>query len=360
MNPSKRILFVIPYPLGIAPSQRFRFEQYFQILRNNGYELDVKPFLNQHAMEYLYRPGNFLAKLWQVQLGFAKRFVQMFSLHRYDYVFIHREAAPIGPPIFEWIIAKLVGKRVIFDFDDAIWLKNTSNTNAFIRWFKRYRNAENMCKWAYKVSCGNTYLANHAKKFNSKVIVNPTTIDTVGHHSKVKKYTNRPITIGWTGTHSTIKYLHMLVPILQQLETEFEFRFLVIADQRPTFSLKNLEFVLWNKATEIDDLLKIDVGVMPLLNDKWAQGKCGFKALQYMALGIPAVVSPVGVNTQIVDHGVNGWVCATEQEWEQTFRKVLQREVVLDEFSAKARLKITQYYSVKSNTGNFLHLFTNF
>jgi len=356
---TKRILFLVPYPLGIAPSQRFRFEQYFEQLSEAGFEYDVKPFLDERAMIYLYEPGNFFRKVWKVKLGLLKRFLQLFSLGKYDHVFIHREAAAVGPPVFEWLITKVFKKKVIFDFDDAVWLKNTSSTNSVIAWFKRYRNANDTCRWAWKVSCGNDYLAGHARQFNQNVVVNPTTIDTENHHNRVKQFSEEKITIGWTGTHSTIKYLNSLLPILKRLEREFDFNFLVIADRAPEFELNGLQFIPWNKETEIDDLLKMDVGVMPLENDKWAKGKCGFKALQYMALGIPAVVSPVGVNTKIVDHYENGWVCEKEEEWEQTLRSILEKKIELRDFSAAARTKIEEHYSVKSNTSNFLLLFAN-
>ena len=358
-SPSSRILFLVPYPQGYAPSQRFRFEQYFDVLKEEGYEYDVRAFLDEKAMQILYRPGNFVLKVLKVNLGLLKRFFQLFSLWRYDYVFIHREAVAVGPPIFEWLITKVFKRKVIFDFDDAIWLKNTSSTNSIITFFKRYQNANNLCKWAWKVSCGNDYLADQARKFNSCVVVNPTTIDTDNHHKLVKQEFPEKITIGWTGSHSTIKYLEAVVPTLRKLEAEFAFDFLVIADKEPEFELKSLKFIPWNKETEIEDLFKMDLGIMPLENDKWANGKCGFKALQYMALGIPAMVSPVGVNTKIVDDGINGWICDSTEEWESRLREILEMKLSLAEYSAAARTKIVENYSVRSNTPNFLHLFTN-
>lgn len=354
----KRILFLVPYPLGIAPSQRFRFEQYFPMLRQQGIDFDVRPFLDDEAMQVIYRKGNLMLKVWKVIAGFASRKWDLLYLGRYDVVFIHREAAPIGPPIFEWLITKVFHKRVIFDFDDAIWIPNTSASNPFITLFKRYRNAENTCAWAWKVSCGNAYLRDHALRFNASAVVNPTTIDTDGLHNRVKAYSGGRPVIGWTGTHSTIPYLNRLVPILRELEKELDFEFLVIADQRPDFELKSLRFVPWNKATEIDDLLRMDVGLMPLEDDLWAKGKCGFKALQYMALGIPAIVSPVGVNTEIVTHGLNGWVCNSDSEWYEVLRKAITSPEHLPEFSLAARSTVVNRYSVRSNTDNFLRLFS--
>lgn len=357
MGTTKRILFLVPYPLGKAPSQRFRFEQYFELLKQRGHSFEVRSFLDDAAMQVLYEPGNFLLKVWKVKLGFFKRIRDLFGLHRYDVVFIHREAAPIGPPVFEWLIAKVFRKKVIFDFDDAIWLSNTSASNPFIAFFKRYRNAENTCAWAWKVSCGNVYLRDHAARFNPHALINPTTIDTDGHHNRVKDHVGEKTVIGWTGTHSTIKYLDRMIPILQKLEREFDFEFLVIADRAPDIDLKSLRFVPWSKETEIDDLLRMDVGIMPLEDDPWAKGKCGFKALQYMALGIPAMVSPVGVNTEIVTHGENGWVCASDADWEQTFRQVLSTPAVLPQYAQAARETVVNRYSVRSNADNFLSLF---
>jgi glycosyltransferase involved in cell wall biosynthesis len=353
-----KILFLVPYPLGIAASQRFRFEQYFGILDQAGIEYDVQPFLDHNAFKTIYSTGNLIGKLWNVFTGFVRRMYIMFRLGRYDFVFVHREAEPLGLPVFEWIITKIAGKKMIFDFDDAIWLKNLSTGNPLMYYVKRYANANNAMKWAHKVSCGNRYLAEQALKFNSSVVVNPTTIDTLNHHNKVRDFSDlNKVVIGWTGTHSTIPYLESIVEILQELEQEFDFEFMVIADREPEFNLKSLRFVKWSKETEIDDLLKMHVGVMPLVQDQWSQGKCGFKALQYMALGIPAIVSPVGVNTKIVDHEVNGFVCETKEEWRKILRSILEKPQLLQQFSELARKKIETNYSVKSNTPEFLHLF---
>ncbi len=143
---------------------------------------------------------------------------------------------------------------------------------------------------------------------------------------------------------------------MQRLEQEFDFDFLVISDIQPILDLKSLVFRKWRKDTEIDDLLAFNIGVMPLLDDKWAQGKCGFKALQYMALGIPALVSPVGVNTRIVDDGVNGYICTTSEDWEKALRTLLSNREELKRLSVNTRIKIETAYSVRSNTPNFLQI----
>ncbi len=351
------ILFLVPYPLGVAPSQRFRFEQYFSALEKNSISFVVVPFLDDKVWDVLYAKGNFGHKIFAVLKGFVKRYLLLFSLSKYDYIFIHREAAPVGPPLLEWLIAKVFRKKIIFDFDDAIWIPNTSESNKIFSILKFYGNTKSICKWAYKVSCGNEYLCNFAKEFNSNVVYNPTTIDTENYHNKTRQTANSKLVIGWTGSHSTVQYLNDLIPVFKKLEMEYSFELCVISDRKPDFELKSLNFVLWKKETEVVDLLRFDIGIMPLRDDKWSNGKCGFKALQYMSLGIPALVSPVGVNTKIVDHDLNGFICNTNEDWKKYLSLLLNDKNKLSELSTKTREKIVNKYSVKSNTDNFLLLF---
>ncbi len=352
------ILFLVPYPLGVAPSQRFRFEQYFSALEKNSISFVIVPFLDDKVWDVLYAKGNFGHKIFAVLKGFVKRYLLLFSLAKYDYVFIHREAAPVGPPLLEWLIAKVFRKKIIFDFDDAIWLPNTSESNKIFSILKFYGNTKSICKWAYKISCGNDYLCNFAREFNSNVVYNPTTIDTENYHNKTKQTANNKLVIGWTGSHSTVQYLNDLIPVFKELEKTFDFELCVISDRKPDFELKSLNFIPWKKETEVDDLLRFDIGIMPLRDDKWSNGKCGFKALQYMSLGIPALVSPVGVNTKIVDHDLNGFICNTNEDWKKYFSLLLSDKERLNQLSLKTREKIVNKYSVKSNTDNFLLLFT--
>ena len=165
------------------------------------------------------------------------------------------------------------------------------------------------------------------------------------------------IVIGWTGTHSTMKYLEKIVPVLQQLEQVYAFEFCVISNKKPELPLKSLVYVPWRKETEISDLLRFNIGVMPLEDDKWAKGKCAFKALQYMSLGIPAVVSPVGMNIEVVDHGVNGYVCTTPAQWFTALEKIILSTDQRVSLGLKAREKIENQFSVTANRLNFLGLF---
>ncbi|HRG59738.1 MAG TPA: glycosyltransferase [Bacteroidia bacterium] len=356
MKPS--IIFLFPYPLNEAPSQRFRFVQYLNILKREGYYFETHAYLSDNAWKILYQPGHFFSKFLRIVRGYLIRLLLLPKVKKFDYVFIHREAAPLGPPFIEFIIAKVLGKKIIYDFDDAIWLPNYSESNKFFSFIKWYSNSKLLCKWAYKVSCGNDYLCSFARQFNSNVVYNPTTIDTDNYHNLVSNQDKQKFVIGWTGSHSTTRYLHEIEDVLKRLEQKYDFELQVIADIPPALELKSFKFIKWSKEQEINDLLNFNIGIMPLKDDQWAAGKCGFKALQYMALGIPALVSPVGVNTKIVDHEVNGFICQTLSDWELYIEKLLKDHQLLITMAKQTRIKIIEHYSVKSNTANFLSLFS--
>ncbi len=353
-----RILFLLPYPLHKAPSQRFRMEAFFSLLKENNFDIATQCFFNEKSWQMLYKNGSKNEKAIAVGKGYAKRsWVSLFLIHKFDYVVIHREAAPLGPPIFEWIITKVWKKKMIFDFDDAIWIPNVSENNKLASYLKCFWKTKSICKWAYKVSAGNEYLADFARHYNSNVIIVPTSVETVKrYHSLVDQNTTKP-TIGWTGSHSTVKYLDGIYPVLERLSHQFDFDFYVICDKPPNFKIKNLKYLIWKEDSEIEDLKKFNVGIMPLLDDEWSEGKCGFKIIQYLALGIPAVASPVGVNKQIIDEG-NGFLCTSADEWYNSLYTLLTDKNLRAQLGKKGREKIITHYSIQATAPSFLNLFS--
>lgn len=353
----KKIHIIAPYPFGQAPSQRFRFEQYIEHFKTNGFETTFHPFLSNNTWQTLYKDGHVSKKALGILGSFFKRILLLFKLINAKHIFIHREATHLGPPFFEWILAKVMRKKYIYDFDDATWLPNYSASNARYHRLKAYWKVKYCIKWADQVTAGNAYLVEYAEQFNSKVTITPSTIDTENHHNKTIVYSKERIAIGWTGTHTTMHYLEFIIPILKRLEMKFDFDFIVISNQKPTWDLKSLHFIKWKKETEIEDLLKIGIGIMPLIEDQWSVGKCGFKALQYMALGIPTVLSPVGVNTTIVAHNKNGLLAKTAEEWEDSLIQLLDSAHLRKKLGQQGQETVHNEYAVKSNLQKYLSLF---
>jgi glycosyltransferase involved in cell wall biosynthesis len=354
------ILFIVPYPLSESPSQRFRFEQYFQILTRAGYRYDVHSFLDSENWQLFFKPGNYFEKCIALTKGFINRFFILFKSRKYDFVFIHREASPAGPPIFEWLLARSLKKKIIYDFDDAIWITDRISESKLLRLLKWRSKVSSTCYWSYKVSCGNEYLQRYASQFNANAIVNPTTIETDNtHNQSLHRQSKEPnlITIGWTGTHSTLKYLMEIETVLTRiLNGNPHVAVTIIADKKPSFDFA-FTFIPWSKDKEIDDLMTFDIGIMPLPDDEWSQGKCGFKILQYMALQIPAVASPVGVNSQIIEHSISGFLPDTSEEWYECLQRLIEDDELRKLFGDRGREIVEKRYSVNSNADNFLSLF---
>ena len=351
-----KLLIITPYPYGEAPSQRFRFEQYLDTLEHKGFQITQHSFLSKEGWKILYKDGKNLSKAIHILNGFLRRLFSLASIAQYDFILIHREASPVGPPVFEWAIAKIFRKKIIYDFDDAIWLKDPSETGlkALVKWKSKVAS---ICQWSYTVSCGNEYLANFARHYNNNVILNPTTIDTKNVHIPHSRPENALPVVGWTGTHSTMPYLEIILPVLKKLQQKIPFKFLIISNKPPGFQLDTMEYILWSKTTEIEDLNHIDIGIMPLYDDLWSAGKCGFKALQYLALSKPALVSPVGVNSKIINHGTNGFICTNNHDWEHYLKILLQDPKLTRNMGIAGRKFVEDHYSVNSNEDNFLSLF---
>lgn len=354
-----KVLFVLPYPLSEAPSQRFRLEHYLKFLPGEGISYAVSTFWDLSSWKILYRQGYKLQKMWGLVKGFTRRIALLFRVPSYDYIFIHREATPIGLPWFEWITARLFQKKIIYDFDDAIWIPATTANTRGLGWLKNHGKVASICKWAHTVTVGNDFLAAYSRQYCRNVKVIPTVVDTVNVHNRLQDQNTDKPGIGWTGTFSTLKYLDLVLPALQELQEKYPFKFTVIADRDPGLPLKNYRFIPWNREREADDLLNFHIGLMPLYDDELSKGKCGFKAIQYMSLGIPAVVSPVGVNTEIVEDGVNGFVCEKQDEWFNKLELLLKDTNLRKKMGAEARHKIENAYSVTSSKALFLSLFSS-
>jgi glycosyltransferase involved in cell wall biosynthesis len=353
------VLFICPYPFNEAPSQRFRFEQYFKILEQNNIAYHQVSFLSKIGWDTIYKDGKSLLKAYHLGLGVLKRIWLLTSLKKYNYIFIHREAAPMGPPIFEWVISKILKKKIIYDFDDAIWMDDPDEKGSMLAQLKWKKKVGQICNWSHKVSVGNEFLFNYAKQNNDDVYLIPSVVDTLNLHNPDLFFKSNPkvIAIGWTGTHSTLQYLDLMVPALQNIEIKNKIQILIIANKNPNLPLKSLIFKPWKKDNEIEDLMKIDIGIMPLSNDVWSQGKGGFKIIQYMSLGIPTLGSPVGINVKLIKNGQNGFLCDSIEEWESMLQFLIDNPLERKKLGRNGRKFIINNYSVSATKDNFLALF---
>jgi len=353
------ILFLVPFPLHQAPSQRFRMEIYEPYLRREGISYSIVPFMDISTSQKLYKSGGNLNKAWGTLKGYLRRLkVILIDIHRYEFVFITRQAAPLGPPIFEFIISKIWRKKMIFDFDDALWIPRTSIENKFAEWLKCSWKIKYICKWSYKVTAGNQFLFDYASKYNNKVLLLPTTVDLDRQHNMIKTHHFGKVVVGWTGSHSTLCFLEPIISLINQLQKELDFTLLVICNKRPDFDLKDWQYIEWSEEREIEDLLKMDIGIMPLTQDKWSLGKCGFKIIQYLSLGIPAIASPVGVNNVIIEDGKNSFLCSSKEDWRNSLSTLIHNHELRKKMGEEGKKKIIAEYNTSVIVPTFIQLFS--
>ncbi|MFT3978952.1 MAG: glycosyltransferase [Ferruginibacter sp.] len=354
-----KVLILSPAPYNIAPSQRFRYEHYLKSGPQHDIEFRLSSFYDLTTWKKLYLPANYTGKVIGIIKGFLKRFFTLFTLFRYDFVYIHREVAPVGPPVFEWLIAKLFRKKIIYDFDDAIWVEYTSAANKGFGSLKCTWKVGYICKWSKTVSVGNQYLAKYAKRYCKDVRIIPTVVNTADAHIFVKDQSDKTLTIGWTGTFTNFIHLSLVEEPIRKLQEKYGCQFLIIADRDPLLQNVPYTFKKWNAATEAKDLLTMNIGIMPLHDMEIVYGKCAFKAIQYMSLGIPAVVTPIEANCEVVDDNKNGFWAGGSEEWYNNLEKLLLSQSLREQFGIDARNKIQISYSVAATESAFFELFTS-
>lgn len=353
----KKVLIITNHRKDRSPGQRFRFEQYLDFLTSNGYEFDFSNLFDEEDDRKLYSKGNLLDKFRIYRKCVKIRKENLKRIDNYDIVFIFREALMTGSTRFEKAFSKSKAK-LIFDFDDAIWIPNVSDANKRFEFLKDSSKTGKIIKLCDMVFAGNKYLANYAANFNDNVKIIPTTIDTE-EYLKQSVVKNDKICIGWSGSITTIQHFEYAIPFLTEVKKRFgelvEFR--VIGDSSYINEELSIKGIAWNKQTEIQDLSYFDIGIMPLPDDEWAQGKCGLKGLQYMALKIPTIMSPVGVNSEIINDGVNGFLASDINEWVVKLTSLIESEQLRREMGINARKTVEFNYSVKVNEQLYLKWF---
>lgn len=351
-----KVLAIVPSIYDTSPGQRYRIEQWEPILKKLGVEITYAPFETAQLRQVLYRSGHAAAKIRAVIANMSRRRDDLAGLDEYDLVYVFREAALLGPPWFERRLARS-GVPMIFDFDDAIFVAYRSPSNGYLSYLKFPQKTAEICRLSSHVMVGNQYLADYATKYNPKVTIVPTTIDT----EKYLPADDRPDadvpTIGWSGSHSTAQHLDTIRDALVQLAKEERFKLRVIG--APDYKLEgvDLETIPWRSETEIEDLRSIDIGIMPLPDDQWSKGKCGLKALQYMALGIPTVCSPVGVNSTIIHDGVNGVIADTTPEWIGKLKTLLHSPELRRTLGSAGRETVVKDYSAGVHAPRVMEIF---
>jgi glycosyltransferase involved in cell wall biosynthesis len=292
-------------------------------------------------------PVLLLIRLWQV----------LFLAPRYDAVWICREMAPLGPPVFEKLLVWRC-KRVILDMDDALHIADKESSRLLPRLLRDRGKFGRMAARYTTVVCGNAYLAEFYGQHSAQVEIIPTVVDA-GRYMRVFPVRAETIRIGWIGTPLNRHHLDSLYPAFFALAQERRFELVVVGLNEPlNWELPGIRHIKWNLADEFDYFAHFDIGIMPLKDSRFARGKCAFKLVQYMAAGLPVVASPVGANCDVVEHGRNGYLAETQEDWHSVLRTLIDDPELRRRMGRQGRTLVREEYSVDAGWERYAAVLT--
>ena len=346
------LLALVPYPLETTPSQRFRLEQWAPLLaRDHGIRVHWSPFADPRLYRLLARPGHVVAKAARMAWASAARTRELLRARRHDVVVVHRAACLAGPAWLERLLGA-GGTPLVFDFDDAIWVRHTSGANAFFDRLKFPGKTATLCRIAARVVAGCEYLAAYARQHGERVTVVPTSIDTGVYAPRPRPARDR-VVVGWTGSATSLTHLEAFAPVLRSLVAQRSVELRVLSTREPVMPGVPVTYRPWTPENEVEEIAAFDVGIKPLPDDPWSRGKCPMKELQYLALGVPAVCSNVGTAGEAVRPGQNGFLAESPDEWIAHLVRLVDDAPLRARLGEAGRRTVVERYSAESSARAF-------
>ena len=337
----------------LGASSRLRFYQHLPYLEDHGLQVDTIPLFDDGYLTRLYAGD---ATDWpEVARAYWKRISALWRVGNYDLVWIEYEALPWLPAWLETALG-LGNKHYVVDYDDAIFHRYDQHRNRLVRALLG-RKIDQIMVRSQVVIAGNQYLADRALQAGArKVEILPTVVDTARYQPRYDTQ-HDVVAIGWIGSPSTRRYLDMMLGAISRLHRMGKaVRLVVVGGNVPNqenLPIVNLE---WSEAAEIDLIQSFDIGIMPLPDSPWERGKCGYKLIQYMACGKPVVASPVGVNKMIVEHGVNGFLAANEEDWVSSLLRLIEDPLLRTQMGKNGRARVEAAFSLERVSPRLLSL----
>ena len=338
-----RVLLLTRYgPRG--GSSRLRAYQYLDYLESQGIRVTVAALLTDAYLEDLYQ--GYRPKWAPIVRSYWARLARLLTARsHFDLVWIEYEVFPWVPAFAErWLAAR--GLAYVVDYDDAVFHRYDLHSRAWVRRLLGQK-IDVVMRNARTVIVGNAYLAERARSAGAASIEYLPTVVDLAQYRNTPPPVGPEFTIGWIGSPSTVKYLSLIGGVLGGFCREHSARLVAVGARRVPLDGVPADLRPWSEETEARDVASFDVGIMPVPDEPWERGKCGFKLIQYMAAGRPVIASPVGVNRQIVEHGVNGFLATTQAEWRAALDALFHQPDLRQQFGSAGRRQVEQHYCTR-------------
>lgn len=352
-----RVLILTPYQYGSAPGPRTSIEQWEAPLASAGITFEYAPFESERLHDILYAPGHTAAKAAEMVRGLVRRLPLMKRLSEFDAVLVYREAALLGPAFLERWVAH-TRTPIIYQLDDPLYVPYRSPANGYLSYLKCFGKVKSIIKLSKVVIVNSPQHRDFAAPFTDNLWEIPSVVDETTFNVVPRAPPNgRQVCVGWSGSASTVANLQVIRGVLGSVgdRSDVRLRFIGGTD----FDLPGVDHVAvpWRAETEVEDLRQFDLGLVPLPTTAWTRRKFYVKLIQYMALGIPPIASPLGANPYVIDHGRNGFLASTTAEWQDTIGKLIAHPDLRAEVGAAAAADARAKYTVSANAEKIVAAF---
>ena len=344
-RPPLKVLFLTRYPVEGA-SSRYRVHQYVPQLEALGVRCTVQSFMDEAMYRLSFTPGRTARKAWMTLQATVRRWRALLRWREYDLIYMQRELFPFGPPWAErWLRRR--GAALLFDYDDALFIKKPSRYNPLATLLRSPSKTLDIFRLVDCVVAGNDWLRDRAIAEGGQAVTLEVAEDTQRIAMHAPHSNDRPVTVGWLGSKSTVKYLRLIEPVLQDLARAHPgLRFEIVGGGE--FEMAGVPWVHteWGLDAELEALRRFDIGLMPLPQEDWANGKSGGKARTYMAAGVVPVCQDIGYNRQLIRPGETGFLCTTATEWREALERLIADAALRQRVAEAARADVELRFSL--------------
>ena len=327
----------------LGASSRLRSYQYLPYLKTHGIDVDVAPLLENDYLKNLYAGRR--KDLREILRAYIRRLGLLINSNNFDLLWVEKEILPWFPAWAEAILAHL-GIPYVVDYDDAIFHRYDMHPKAIIRSLLGGK-IDTVMSRAALVIVGNKYLADRARKAGARRVEYLPTVIDLDRYQAEPHGESLDYKIGWIGSPATVKYLYPMYPAFAEVCKDSGTRLVLVGSGQVDLDDVPTETRPWSESTEVTDIQSFDIGIMPMTDEPWSRGKCGYKLIQYMACARPVVASPVGVAPKIIENGINGFLATTTEDWVKAICALRCNYKLRERMGKAGRIKVERQYCIQ-------------